>query len=203
MGNLNEAEKYLKEAIDLLKVVPDYLALCGASTDLAKCYLKLGRVKEALEILKKNELMISKKGLKGWVVTLSCITFAEAYLSEIETFEKPYSSNIIKKAKIACKKAMRKSKCFKYGLPSAYRLQGTYYFLKGKRKAANEWWHRSLDTANDLGAKHEEGLTCLEIGKRMRDFSSLKHAETIFSEIGAKLDLNQTLELLGKRGNGF
>jgi hypothetical protein len=44
--------------------------------------------------------------------------------------------------------------------------------------------------------RHELGATYLETGQRLKDRTHLEKAETIFAEIGAEWDLDQTGKLL-------
>ncbi len=50
--------------------------------------------------------------------------------------------------------------------------------------------------AEELGMRHELGMTHLEVGQRLKDRKHLEQAEVIFIEIGAEWDLVQTRKLL-------
>ncbi len=203
IGKLSGAIAHIEKSIELLQTVPDYFVLAIANGDLGRCYLRLVKIEQGLSILEENFQSITRQGLRGVHMTFSYNALAAARLFAAMQEKKPKRTKELKKAYQACKKSLKQGKRFIPGLPEALRLQGTYQWFEGKPAIAQKFWQRSVETAERLGAKYEEGLTCLEIGKRMGDLSLLERAETIFSEIGAKLDLDQTLELLGKGGNGF
>ena len=50
--------------------------------------------------------------------------------------------------------------------------------------------------AVEMGVAYDPGMSHLEMGMRLGDHHHLKDAETIFSEIGAQWDLEQTRRLL-------
>ena len=59
----------------------------------------------------------------------------------------------------ACRLALKHGKGDRGGLLPAYRLQGTYEWLRGHRGAAEKWWQKSLDLADELDARYERALT--------------------------------------------
>ena len=123
-------------------------------------------------------------------------TLARLHLMMAEESKKSDRVELLKKSSESCLVAVKKSKRFRAGLPEAYRLQGIYQWLKNKPSMAQKEWNKSLIGAKELGAKYEQGLTYLEMGKRLEDSTYLEYAESIFTEIGAKLDLAQTQKLL-------
>jgi tetratricopeptide (TPR) repeat protein len=199
-GDLDEAIAHLEKSVELLEAVPDYYACGIARQDLGRCYLRQGRIEDALEVLEETNKNFSELGLTGHFVNFVRNALAAAHLAVAEQTGGFKNASTRRKCKRACKAAVKESKGYAWALPEAYRLQGTYYWLKGDTNVAAKWWDGSLESARGLGAKYELGVTYLEMGKRMRDSSHLKEAETIFKEIGATLDLSQTLELM-KLGN--
>src|SRR4030067_3400461 len=81
-------------------------------------------------------------------------------------------------------------------LPEPMRLLGKYEWLMGRPSFAEEWWQKSLKTAEEMGMRYALGMTHLEMGQRLKDRYHLEKAEAIFSEIGAEFDLSQTRKLL-------
>ena len=124
------------------------------------------------------------------------MSLAQAYLLAAEQAEKPASAYALKKAKQACRVALKQRKFDRGSRVAACRMQGSYEWLRGKSKPAQHWWQRGLEAAKALGAHYELGLTHLEMGKCLGDPSHLKQAEAIFVEMGAKFDLAQARKLL-------
>jgi hypothetical protein len=89
----------------------------------------------------------------------------QAYLMAAEQAEKPSRAYALKKAKGACHIALKKGKFDRGSLVGACRMQGSYHWLRGKSKPAQQWWQHSLEVAKALGAHYELGLTHLEMGK--------------------------------------
>lgn len=195
-GTFSEAEERLQKSIELHMTIPDYQGMVDAKRDLAKCYLCQGKLKQALEVLEKGEQVVVEQGLKGPPITRFHNVLAEAYLTTAEKFEGFEKNEMLKKAKHACRKALKEAKIYRGVLPHAYRVQGSYEWSNNRFAVARKWWQRSLSTAEKLGARHELGKTYLEMGKRTGDPLFLKRAETIFDKIGAKLDLAKTQQLL-------
>jgi hypothetical protein len=120
---------------------------------------------------------------------------AEAYVAKAEGAHGHPHAAALKKAKRACRAALRQGRLFHGGAPSAMRCQGTYEWVRGKHAAARRWWERSLSIAHKLGAQYDVGMTSLEMGRRTADPALLKRAEAVFLEIGAELDLATTRRL--------
>ena len=83
-------------------------------------------------------------------------------------------------------------------MAEAMRMKGTYEWLRGKLVKAQKWWQRSLTVAEELGMRYDLGMAYLEMGKRLGNRESLKQAEAIFVNIGAKWDLSKDREALSK-----
>jgi hypothetical protein len=81
-------------------------------------------------------------------------------------------------------------------MPEALRLQGTCEWLKGKSGPAQKGWDQSLKMAQAQGQRYDEGLTLLEMGRRLGNRSVLEKAVTILSETGAEWDLARARQAL-------
>jgi len=191
IGELDEAVGHLQQSVELLKAVPDYLVVVRSNTNLGVCYLRQGKLKKAQTVLEENNQIVAEHILRGPMPTLFRNALAEAILIATDQAEGVERASALRRAKGACRAALKEARRFRCGLPQACRLQGTYRWLRGKHTAAQKWWQRSLDSAQELGAKYDEGMTYLEMGKRMKDSTYLEHAKTIFTEIGAKFDLDE------------
>jgi hypothetical protein len=101
-------------------------------------------------------------------------------------------------AKEACRLLLKHGKIDRPALTAAYRHQGTYEWLRGRRpNKAEKWWQKSLDHAAQLGARYEGAITMLEMGRRLDDRSWLERAEAEFADMGALYGLGEARRLLG------
>jgi hypothetical protein len=71
----------------------------------------------------------------------------------------------------------------------AYRLQGTYDWLVGRERQADQWWAKSLALDGEIGQPNEQAMTYREMGRRQGEPDLIEHAKTILVEIGARPDL--------------
>lgn len=189
MGPLDKAVLNLKEGLKLLKSIPDYYALADFSIYLARCYRKQGELQTAHAILKETEKMIIEKNFQGFVVSMLYNALAETYLSLFESSIEVSENITIGKLKKYILKTTKYAKHFKCGQPKAFRLIGSFYWLKGDHKNAHKFWKNSLNICHELGCRNEEGLIYSDMGKRINDITFLKKARDIFVETGANLDL--------------
>jgi class 3 adenylate cyclase/tetratricopeptide (TPR) repeat protein len=188
-GELNEAVPALQSAAEMFRSIPDYPMLAWTCGCLGQTYLREGRLRDALTVLEESSQIIAQRGVRANQVAHCRNALAEGYLAVAERSEGSEHVDAIKKARRACRAALQQGKIFSGGLPAASRLRGRYEWLRGGHSAALAWWRRSVGVAEELGARYDLGLTCLEIGKRTGERPYLERAEAIFAQIGAKLDL--------------
>ena len=94
----------------------------------------------------------------------------------------------------------------------AYRLMGLYYWTIDRQKQAIKWWRRSVQEGEQIGARTELARTYMEIGKRLAEPKSaykemdgrkaekyLEMAESLFTEMGLKWDLNEMGRIMSTR----
>ena len=195
-GALDEAVANLRRAIELAKGVPDHQVTVFASGILARCHLRQGHVEQAFTVLEESCQRICEYHLRGFSCVPVWVSLAQAHLLAAEQTERTAArADELRKAKRACRVALRQGKFDRLSLVTAFRMQGTYEWFRGKSTKAQQWWQRSLETAKGLHARYEEALTYLEMGKRMGESAYLKLAESILEEIGAKFDLTQARKL--------
>jgi tetratricopeptide (TPR) repeat protein len=195
-GDLDEAVTDLQRTIELAKGVPDHQVAVFASGVLARCHLRQGNVEKALTVLAQSCQEIRLHRLRGFSCVPVWMSLAQAYLLAADRAEKPASASARRKARRACQVALKQSKFDRGSLVAACRMQGSFEWLRGKSKTAQQWWQRSLEVATALGAHYELGLTHLEMGKCLGDPSHLERGEAIFVEMGANFDLAQARKLL-------
>ncbi len=188
-GELDAAVSALQSAIELLRAIPDYPVLAWACSCLGQTYLRQELLSDALSALEESHRIIVQRSVRANQVAFCENALAEGYLAVAEREKGAERAAAIKKAKRACRAALREGRIFRVGLPAATRMRGRYEWLRGRRSSADTWWGRSVAAAEQLGARYDLGLTCLEIGKRTKERQYLERAEAIFAQIGAKLDL--------------
>jgi class 3 adenylate cyclase/tetratricopeptide (TPR) repeat protein len=195
LGRIDEALRSVLQAMPLADAVHDLAFVTGTRADAGRCYLRQGRIEEALHIL--------HEGLRYWVPAgdaYGCLrnAVAEAYLQAAEGAKGEEQVRRLKQAAEACRAALTQSKKWRPGLPEAMRLQGTYEWLRGRPDAARKWWQRSLELAEKMGQRYDVGMTHLERGRRMDDRPHLERALAICGEIGAEWGLAQARGALEK-----
>jgi len=196
MGRFEDAIASLLKAIELAEAIPDHSTRVESGGELARCYLRLSRLTEALAALAMSEQVVIRQGLRSGPLAWVHICLAEAYLHAAEQSGAQERAAWLKKARQTCRAALKQVRAIRPLLPEALRLQGTYEWLSGRPAAANKWWQRSLAEAEAMGHRHDAGLAHLEMGRRLGGRTHLERAEAVFAEIGAAWDLAKAQELL-------
>jgi len=198
LGQFEEAIAALQQAAELARTVPDYAFCISANADIGRCYLRQGRLTQALAALEVSRGYYAKN-LGGDSYASLRNGLAEAYLIATEQRDKTERADWLKKAGGACREALKQEKEFRPGLPEAMRLQGTYEWLRDKPAPAWKWWQRSLSLSEEMGQCYDVGMTHLEMGQRLGERAHLERAEAIFAEIGAQFDLARVQEALERK----
>jgi class 3 adenylate cyclase/tetratricopeptide (TPR) repeat protein len=197
MKHLHEAVSTLREAVELAKTVPDPVTIGIAGGYLGRCYVRLENLPMVFTTLRDIEAFLRDHGTAGTFYLAVHNASAEALLFAAERSTGPEKSQSMKEAKLALGRAFKVAKAYnRYGVPEAMRHRGTYQWLATNPSAAQKWWMRSLNLANETGMRYQSGLAHLEIGRRLKDLKHLMQAEAIFTEIGAEWDLAQAQKLL-------
>jgi len=196
-GELEAAVAKMLQALELLKSVPDYQVLSYASGILGRCYLRRGEIQKALTVLEEGLQLSAKHHLRGFSCVPVRLYLAQAHLMLAELTQDPKARlAALRKAKQAWTNAGQQVKFDQVAKVGAYRLRGQLEWLESRPDRARQWWQRSLNKAEDLGAKYESGLTHLEIGRYLKDQGHLQQAQSLFGEVGAKFDLLSAQKLL-------
>ena len=114
---------------------------------------------------------------------------AAATLVAAEQSEGAARGASLKKARQACRAALKQVKVDTTAFVPAARSQGTYEWLRGRPRKAEKWWRRSLEHAEKLGCRYEGAVTELEMGRRLGDSGALERAAAAFEDMGAELRL--------------
>ena len=191
MGKFQDAIPALRKASELTESIPDYFGRSDTGGQLGQCYLCQGEWDVALDIFEKTEqIIIAHRVPIHFVHFYNCL--ADAYLVIAEQNENNDKADWLKKAKHACRQALKGGKGSRAKLPEAMMLQGRYLWLKGKPRQALKWWQRSRVLAEELEIPYELGRIHREMGVRLKDRAHLDQAKTLFSEIKAESDYEQT-----------
>jgi hypothetical protein len=126
---------------------------------------------------------------------------AEAIVSEDQPKIAEYRKNARKSGKDAKRTHARR---YAVGRTEFLRLMGTYYWLIGKKKKALNWWNKSIQEGERLGARLELSRTYMEVGKRLLEPDSkykelngigaeeyLNKARTMFQDMDLQWDLDE------------
>jgi len=136
---------------------------------------------------------------------------AQTYLQLLEAATAPTEKNgsqedLIAAATKACKALSSYARVFPIGRPSAARYAGQLAWLKGRTRAAQKLWQKSLRAARSLNMRYDEALATVEIARHLppEDASREGHlqlARTIFQELGASADMAQLEKLELRRSS--
>ncbi len=197
MGRLAEAEIDLRAALAGLLGANDFLNVPRTVGPLAHCLLRQRRTEEAA-VLIDDEFgrLAGVRAIPHFSEQLWTAS-ATLNLARLEQAADADREQARRAADQACRGLLKNSKLDKGGFVPGYRMMGTYEWLAGRPRNAEKCWRKSLAVADQLGARYQEALTRLEIGRRLCDRGEVEQAEALFVEMGAALDLAETRHLLG------
>ncbi|MGM0531725.1 MAG: adenylate/guanylate cyclase domain-containing protein [Bacteroidota bacterium] len=196
-GNVDEALTLFEKAVELLESAADHYSCGITNKDLAKCCLQIGDRERGLKILNATHKRFIELRLTGHFVAFLHNALAEAYLETAEQADGFNNASQARQILMACKAAVKESKRFCWALPEAYRLRGTCFWLRGKRRSALKYWYYSLEKAKHLGAAHEFRMTCSEMVKQTGDDCiDLAGSEEILEAMQNKLDLSNVHKMM-------
>ena len=190
----------MRRTVDAMVEMMDYRIGAKVAGRLAACLMAQGRLNEAQVLLDEHGARIRKFSIRGGNASSVIMGLAAVAIAAVEQSEGTGRSARLKEAGRACGAALKQVKVDKTAFVSAARLQGTYEWLRGRPRKAEQWWRRSLEHAGKLGARYEGALTQLEIGRRLRDPVALEKAEAVFETMGAEYELAQAVAL--RQGQG-
>jgi tetratricopeptide (TPR) repeat protein len=203
VGNINSitgdqvrAEQALRAGIDsLLAALQPADAVSGFGW-LALCLLRQGRADEAVALLGEQDERIHRYGIAGYFLRGFHAASALIGLAAAERVEAAERKAALHDAGGACRALRKVGKADICSMVTAYRLEGTYAWLRGHRRRAESHWRSSLAQAERLGARYEGALTEFEVGRLTGDPAALQRAAAAFASTGARFDLARTQELL-------
>jgi hypothetical protein len=72
-------------------------------------------------------------------------------------------------------------------VPAAYRLRGTYEWLRSRRKRAERWWSRSVAAAEQQGLRFDLAESLIELGTHAGDAGLVAEGRAIHAQLGEAL----------------
>jgi tetratricopeptide (TPR) repeat protein len=197
LGQLDAAVDSLQQAMELADMASNYQLYVDCGGDLGQCYLRQGQYEPAFAVFKDcRRRAIENNLLKSPVTTRYRNGLAEALLMGAEKSEEEERDDYLKRARRACKEALKQGSAYPPGKPEAMMLRGRYEWLRGKQLAAEKWWQRSLNLAEKMNVRFDLGRTLLEMGQRLPDAGYLDRAVAIFTETNSQWELAKAQENL-------
>ena len=202
MGKIDEAIKTLKRNMTLAGAVPDHMARIETGSLLSKCRLRRGELDSALAVMEEIQQVRDKHNeRKPPAITSLRNGWARVSLWAAENGKDDEKGDWLKKSGKACQSALKHGRTYRFGLPETLRLKGRHEWLRGKPSAARKYWQQSLSISEELGTRFDLGMTLLEMGCRLGDKDQVERAKAIFTEIGAKVEMQRTA-IAGKAAAG-
>ena len=167
MGKYEESIPFLKRALKLTESIPDYIARSEIGALLGECYLYSEELQKALETLEESERINTERRIPDLMTNLM-LWLAEVYLVFAEKEKIDNKTYWLKKARHACKSALKAGKGSKAKLPRAIFLQGKYFWLRKKPERARKLWLRSRELAEKMDLHYELGFIDKEMGARLK-----------------------------------
>ena len=158
---------------------------------LALCLTRQGRADEPREVLLEQGERIQRYGIAGYFLRAFRVAEARQALMDAEQAQGTRRRKALKKAKAACRALHKVGRADICGMVAAQRMDGTYAWVCGRRRRAENCWRSSLALAARLGARYEGALTELEMGRQLGDRLALERAQAAFEAMGAEHDLPQ------------
>ena len=166
---------------------------------LGKCYVRQGRLDEALAVLSEATRIIESNRLRGAPCAVPMSGLAEAWLCVAERHtENKSRRQALQHAQSACRRALRYAQQPPAWLPEVLRLHGTLAWLSDDQQSAQERWQQSIRLAERFAFPIERGRTLLEMGRRLGDATLVEQAARTLSQVDAKVDLASALHALAQ-----
>ncbi|MCK5242276.1 SpoIIE family protein phosphatase [bacterium] len=209
-GELKEAEARSKMALEVSEKKGLWFANCSAIMRVGEIHFEEGNYKRAIEwFYKARDLDKKNHFIQAYIsplYTLLAQSYIEKYLQDMaeRSFGAGEKKAELQNLKKLCAQALKKTKPWKNHWAFAFRANAKYQALAGNKEKARRFWLRSIEHTEKNGQRFELGLGYYkygewlkEIGESQAAMENLKQAYTLFKEIGAKLYLLRTAQLLG------
>lgn len=200
LGRIDEAVESEIQAMEIALSRPDYQTYVDSGGALGACYLRQGKLEEALEIFETCEQVSLEHGIdRSPITTRYKNGRLEAWLMLAERSEGAERAGWLARAE-AEKDAVLKhgQKNYVPGLPETMMLRGTLAWLLGDESGAQEWWEGSRAMAEEMKLKFDLARTLLETGRRLDDRGSLQRAIALFEKTGSQWELQEARRIVAE-----
>lgn len=198
VGPLDLAEIHLKEVQDLSVRSSSIRMLANVRGTLGRCYLRQGRFADANKILSASVMVLNANNIRDIMAAEPRNAFAELCLMEVSKLSCGARRQSLRRARRACRIALKCTKNVQSSLAETLRLSGTLAWLSDNQHLAMKRWQRSIETAEIMKQPVECASVLHEMGERLGDSSLIEQARKVFEQTGAKVDLAFALHALAR-----
>jgi class 3 adenylate cyclase/tetratricopeptide (TPR) repeat protein len=194
LGDAEAALQSLYAALELFRKVPAYILMAASYAWLGRVYLCLSQLDEARPPLLAAYSLLQQHAPKEYVVGEIVVPIVELWVRDAETKFGNARVTALKEARRLLQVAAEHAHLSQEVQIYVARTAGTFEWVQGRPRHAQQWWEKSANIACRLGAPNEAALTYIEMGRRMNDPCILDKAVPLLknSEAGAyirQLDL--------------
>jgi class 3 adenylate cyclase/tetratricopeptide (TPR) repeat protein len=184
-GDWDTALSEMAEAGVLAEQVHDYAIRIWAGVETARVRLRQDRLSEALEILEETRQYreTHDKISLVWVAYENPI--AEVRLAAASAAQGTDRARLMKKAKHACRDAIRQAKKFRGLMPEAMRLLGHHQWLTGHSSRAQQTWRSAADLSEKTGQRYDHAAALIEIGRHTDDAPVIEMGRSLLTNMQA------------------
>jgi tetratricopeptide (TPR) repeat protein len=163
-GDVEKAEQNIVKAVEYCEKASDLLVRAMALRDYAQVLLQKGDYQGSIEqALRSNKLIVNNFLRSDYVVpTYLVLAAASLKLAERTEIAKD-KKRLMRQAYWAARYGLFSAVFYKNYLGYAYRVNGTYYCLRGNRRKGEEYLLKSRAILEKQGNKYELGKTMAEI----------------------------------------
>jgi tetratricopeptide (TPR) repeat protein len=206
-GRLQETVELTTEALVLLSESQDLSAQFDLYGLKALALVRLGQLEAALKTGEAAEVIIGQSTPNLYSMFIGYSGMIEVYLALYGDAKKAKKPELemdfwIKKARQVSKDLQRFRQFFPIGSACAFYYQGRYELALGERRRAYSAFQKSLEVAVMYGMPYEQAQAYYGLGSSLpqgdpKRNKNLARAAKIFSELGAKFDLEIVKKTLG------
>ncbi len=196
-GKLAEAETYLRNAVEGLRLIPDFQIECWALGWQARCYLWQGELTLARAALARGSQLaasslISPENRSEILISAGWIALEEAEVASGE-------GNALKRRQLsgAISALERLGRLFKCVIPVARCLKANAHWLAGKHRDAHKFWDEAASCATEQGAQFYAAVVDEERGRFTGNPTLLHRALEQYCAFGSSFCAARTHRRLG------
>ncbi|MBN1897988.1 MAG: diguanylate cyclase [Spirochaetes bacterium] len=188
-------EKLTREILALSEEKKLWIENCAANIHMGRLEMSRGNFDKAIPYLEKaRKLDKENEFLKEYSVygyPYLSIAYIEDYKIRVEKLKNKKKKSELKKIKKSCKEALSQTKPWKNHYGISLRAMAKYYEIVGKRKLAEKFFLKSIESIETIGRKYELAMTLLEYGQFLNKGDKSAEAKGIWQR---SLDLFKDLD---------